>query len=635
MDRQMASVFLISVIVCVLPSAAQPPVASSEVDSSEVSAERENPTGDLRSSPSLMIRGWPDALLGGLVPEGMEYGVGATTFFENQKSLKNTLSRTTVTLRDLDRNVTDTTVFSQDPTLTNIKFDFELELKGAGVQVPLGLPQIPNTGIVSIYPTFVFELSAVDVGFDVFDTTTQPAQTLGASEAATLDTGFDAFAASQQAIHSSGKGSGPMFGLGLDLTARVCTSCNWIANWSYWYRFIPSLDVDRPLGLFPDFDAAFDSLSLTREAHEISSRVGYAVSAGSRRYVPFTGVLYKKTKLEFEDEVSFLEPSIGLETTLESFSRFESETVQALAGFDVQLSKSVFGRLETAFGEGDYGVSFQISWSKGPRPRFPKFPERGKKQTRVINDILAQLSQLRRDFLAEWDGLSVITGADGSPVYSTLEVRSLLERYRDRFLEILNYRQLAAMQSYVAEEIDDMLTSLSEENAPNAESYRSGIRVASSSALTAFGFSPVRLESETLGQESASNRGKSPFLALLSLIMELFADRDIKMDLSVATDPPGAYVEIFTLRPNSTKKVEEKSTISVGTIRNVYRGRYWYLAKAGGEYLPVKCDKSIESCPKLDLIDESGPVFRCSLYRDIKGCCKAIKKEEDLQCPRE
>lgn len=649
MSRQAASVFSVLVIVCVLPSAAQPPEASSEVNSTPAAREGENPTDDLRSSPSLLIRGWPDALLGKLVPEGMKYGVGATAFFENQTSLESTLARTTITLRDLDRNVTDTRVFTEDPRLTNTKLDFELELKGAGILVPVGLPQIPNTGTVSIYPTFFFELTAVDVGFDVFDTTTQPAQPLGTFEAVTLDTGFDAFAAAQQAINSSSQGNGPMFGLGLDLTARVCSSCKWIANWSYWYRFIPSLDVDRPLGLFPDFEAAFDSLSLTREAHEVSSRVGYAVSAGSHRYVPFTGVLYKRTKLELEDEVRFLDPLIGLETTLESFSRFESETVQALAGFDVQLSNSVFGRLETAFGEGDYGVSFQITWSKGPPPKLPKFPKREKKQTRVINSILEQLRQLRRDFLREWDSLPVITSADGSPAYSTREVRSLLERSRDRFLEILSYRQLVAMQNYVADEIDDILSSLSGESVPVVGIAQPEIRVASSSALASGGFVLFGPETsdETSGVDCNTELCRN-FSLLVDKIIDVFL-RGVEVNLEIRTCPSGALVDIYTLTRTTCKiskptckRFETKDTYSDNTLR-MFRGKYRYTVEKDG-YSKVHCnassscdtsdpcDKCDACCRKLNLIDQRGSVFQCELHKEDQGFC-VLKEVGDLQCP--
>jgi hypothetical protein len=465
MRWQAARVVLVLVVVYVLPSAAQPPESPPETDPKGGVEDdlRPSPT----PSPTLMIRGWPDVTLGKLVPEGVKLGVGARAFFERQKSFANTLAHTTVTLRDLERDGTDTTVFDTEPELTNAKFDFELELKGAGIQIPVGLPQIPKTGAVSIYPTLVFELGAVDAAFDVFDTTVPPPAP-GVFAAATDGAGAGALAASQQVVSASPRGSGLAFGLGLDVNARVCTFCKWIVSWSYWYRFIPSLDVDRPLGFFPEFDTAFDSLSLRREAHEVSARVGYGASSGARRFVPFTGVLYRKAKLELEDEVRFLEPSIGLETTLESFSQFRSETVQGLVGVDLQLSRSIFGRFETAFGDGDLGVSLQVLWgkrtklthektSKIAKRREHRASKRSERYSRKVERrfdklapaLLLRIRAVEAEFQQARKDLEKVAGSGGVVGYRIVDVRVLLSKTTADLSEVLSNPALEPMRDAV------------------------------------------------------------------------------------------------------------------------------------------------------------------------------------------
>ncbi len=301
----------------------------------------------------------------GSLDTGFGFGLGLSYYFDRQTSLVSTFDQSTVTLRDLDTGIVDTTVFDVDPKLNNRKLDFELELEGPGLYIPIDLPKIPGIGGGSLYPTLGFEVTAADVTFDSVEK-------------------------ARGELSSSLGGSGEMFGVGLDLTTRVRSSGKWFAGWSYWFRTLSSIDVGRavpiggpkPIGevnlglgsrelaarAAADLEILFDKVALSRETHEVSVRTGYAESTGKWYYAPYTGVLFRWTDIEIEDEIRFREPSIGLETTQETMTRFESETVQGIVGFEARLSESFFGRAESYFGEGDYGTRLQFAWKVGGGP---------------------------------------------------------------------------------------------------------------------------------------------------------------------------------------------------------------------------------------------------------------------------
>ncbi len=467
MNRSRIGIFAVEIL---LASSVLSPAILIAQKPSDVEKEREEQTGSTEAygewALSLSNLGAWDTASG--IPR-LGFGVGPFYSFDSQSSLSNSFSRTTSTVRDLNRGTVSTTVFDGDPELNNRKFDYGLDFAQAGVRVPIALPRLAGARIFSV--DFGIEAGFADVDFDIRDL-------------------------AQPALSTSFSGDGASYGIGFDVAACATAGCKWITSVGYWYRYLPSLDLDRsqppfltsPVASNLRRDDGFavvteasagiellaDEATLSREAHELSFRFGYNLETEKRRWAPYTGAIFRRTEVEVEDVLTFSALELGLETTLTSTSRFDSDTVLGVVGVEGRLSESLSGRLESFFGDGDHGVRFQIGWNwwgKDDDPELAKERERRKLEKRekqaqrrfekwekrfasMAPGLLARLLEIEKEYLEGWKSLETVEGTD-APSYPIDDIKALLASTQDDLVDALSnrrasrHRALTPLRDYV------------------------------------------------------------------------------------------------------------------------------------------------------------------------------------------
>ncbi len=272
------------------------------------------------------------------------FGLGLLFFSDQQSSLKNSFSQSTVSLLDPASGTASTTVLEGDPELNNRKFDFELNLQGTGIFVPIEWTHRNGGRTAALY----LGAAEIDVDFDV----------LGTTEGSALSSSFS--------------GRGPTYLVGLEATACVAGSCKWSSGFGYRYWHLPSLDVARAIPISgPAIEVLEGGVTLSRRTHELSTRVWHGIDTETWSYRPYTGVLYRSTEVEIIDSIRFRD-GLDLETAQRTVSRYESDGVLALFGVQAELA-SLSGSLETFVGSGDHGVRFQFAW----KPRYGPIRDAG------------------------------------------------------------------------------------------------------------------------------------------------------------------------------------------------------------------------------------------------------------------
>jgi len=495
---------------------------------------------------------------------GSRYGLGLDLFFEHQESLRISFAEQTIQTRDLLTGREEVEVLRTDPGLLNRKFDILWDLAGAGIQPAVALP-LPRT--LGLYPTLVLQAASADVSLDFHDRN-RPGDT------------------------SSLEGRGPLFGTGLDLTRSLCRSCPWFAGASYRFQRLPSLTVDRSPSFGPqDFEILKDEVRLSRDAQEVSARVGYGFSGN--RVVSYLGVSRLKNDVEIEDHLRYLDPFGEVETDLLSRTRLESEVTLALAGVEARLGPRLFSRMETSVGERDWGVLFRVVYFPSRATTGPDFPS-----------IAAQLRAIRKELVESVNDLPEIV--------ELAVVNALLDRIERKLLAVLPFPELAALQDSVREQFRKAREVLARETA-GASSVHSRPRAVPAALRTGWFMSPetatARLAPQLRRKPEVSG-GFDSIVAFIDLLIKRFENDDVRINLCVRTEPAqGARVVLYPLSyPEGGDRIRSNDKVPLR------RGLYAYRV-ALSNYGLLQCpEKNSDEC-RLDLLSRDRPFVRCMLSK--------------------
>lgn len=497
---------------------------------------------------------------------GARFGLGLDAFFERQESLRATGAE--LTFRS------ETQEIAPDPL--NRDFDFRVDLRAAGLQLPVALPRL---GV--IHPTLVLQAAMADVTFDFLDQTQEQGQESRG--------GF------------SYEGRGPLFGGGLELTSALCRRCPWFAGAGYRFQRLHDLEVDVEGGGVVD-----DEARLSRDVHEVSARVGYGSPGG--RIVSYLGVRHRSTGLEIEEELD----------TRAFRAELESDATLALAGVEAHLGGSFYGRAEATYGDEDYSALLKVVYlgpGKGPAISWPgrggetgqvreTEEERRRREQRIeeIGGTLAlRLAAIEAAFLAGWRSLEVIQGPDGQPAYIARDVEELLARTEREILSVLGeLPELEALRDWVRDEFRAVGTDLGLET-PNVAA-----RVASVTFTNEFRRTQAR---ETINKSRADAGLQRAATGPVGTPPRLARDRRLMVPLTFQTTlGKGTQLRIHPRFSSSRAQILER-----GGLQWVWVGSYSYKVQRGNEdrlYCEARTPEGTAPCP-LNLLLNPCRTFAC------------------------
>lgn len=501
---------------------------------------------------------------------GARFGLGLDYLFEHQESLRIDSQRTVVSLPTENGGTLDDIV-DGDPDLLNRKFDFEWELKGPGVQVPLALSRFRLTDLIRVFPTLTLEAASVDVTLDsVSKTELNPKTTL--------------------------EGRGSLFGVKLGATASLCGDCIWFNGTTYHYRNLPAFKADRsPAFAEPGFEVLHDEVRLSQEVHEVSTKFGYI--APNQRVAYYTGVRTRWTDVEVEDELRF--GNVNIRQEMMSSTKLKSKTIEVVAGVDAYLGGSIFGRTEASFSGHDLGVKVtivHIDWNNRSR----EDRESTERMAREIASAIApRLKQILAAFLEARQNLRVEIAATGKQVYPLGAVSSLLNDTERDLLLTLAGPELTAMRDYIQDLFYQTRVAL-------------GLQLGAQAALHVS--APVRLASlrPTLMQRAqpdlpeldkeTADSWLDRIGNAITKILDYSSNNDLLLKLCIRSSPKDKAG--FQIHPIS---YTPKTPMQINTNRrlpSIWRGLYTYSVTRRGF-------KKIQAT--LDLVMNSGPVVDCEL----------------------
>jgi hypothetical protein len=168
----------------------------------------------------------------------------------------------------------------------------------------------------------------------------------------------------------------------------------------------------------------------------------------------------------------------------------------------------------------------------------------------------------------------------------------LLDRTERSLLEILSYRELAALRDSVTAEV---------------RQARAGSKRALSLSQPRQGVLLAAFQSPS---PSAPESALERIARLLARLTEISRERDLLVDLCIVSQPKSAAV--VRLHPQSYPE-GKRETRTAGKIA-LYRGLYVYQAQLGKSRIRCVPDPkrdALESCAPLDLLYNSQPVLAC------------------------
>ncbi len=339
-----------------------------------------------------------------------DLGAGTDYLSELQKSLTISFSTGTVTVRDLDDGTTEMTPLDGDPRLLNRKFDIEWSMNGPGVRLPLSLGT-RSIGGAEIRPTLTLE--ALNGDFDL--------RFLNQRE-----TGPD------DALH----GRGPMYGMELSVRSEF-PGFPWFAEGGYRVHSLPSTHAERSQPFTSQgIRVLSDESRLSRETHDVFSRVGYSFSQDLRSY---TGVRYRRANVEIEDDLRFVDTLLQ-ETTLSSRTKLDGNATEAIVGVEARRGSFV-GRTEITFNDKDYGVLATVVYKSSERTR--------REIDEFAMSVASQLAQIEADFRMHRKSLTVVSVSPEGTIYLAAEVALLLDSTEARLLNVLHLKELAPLRASI------------------------------------------------------------------------------------------------------------------------------------------------------------------------------------------
>jgi hypothetical protein len=223
---------------------------------------------------------------------------------------------------------------------------------------------------------------------------------------------------------------------------------------SYSFETLPTLDVDRvPAFAPPGFSVLADDVRLRREVHQLAVRVAHAGAAG--RTLSYLGLRHRRTDLEIDDDLLYRDGFGVTEVDTTSHLDLASDVTLAVAGVDTRLGPRLFGRIETAVGEGDYLALVKVvaldPFRRGVRPEVDADEEALLERGRVIAAAIApRLAAVESSFLARRRALTAVAGPGGEPAYLLREVLDLVaSTLRDLLAVLADYPELEPLGDWV------------------------------------------------------------------------------------------------------------------------------------------------------------------------------------------
>lgn len=524
------------------------------------------------------------------------FGLGIDAFFERLDSLKITQARSEVTLRDLFRGISQTTVTDGDPALLNRKFKIGWKPgdPGAGVQLPIGLPSSRLTHGVRIYPSLIVQAGVAKARLDFLDRPEPDAST-----------GLE--------------GLGVTLGGGLDVAAALCEECGLFAVAGYRFLAFLRSTLDR-LQHFeqPGFRVLKDEVRLSRRIHEASLRIGYVFPGN--RIAAHAGLLRRDTRVDVDDTLRFASEAVGEETSLVSHTRFASLTTQKLAGLDAHLGGPLFARVEATFGDGDRTALLKMVYLWNYRPPRPALPPPDDDERRIAAAIAPGLARIAADFVAGRKALTVVAGPGGLPAYRASEVDDLLTRTERDILAVLKpYAELEALGDWVQDRFAKVRQELGLQPSPGRAARSSG-SPAGPVLLAALGTHRDALQpaSGPLSEQPADPR----LVDHIQSTIETLRRVPLKMGLSFVNELGIGIKAALVIYPRYTPPPDSPGPFSPalqrlapGGYRPVWRGSYAYVVTGPTRPAPAcnvaKPVGGLGDCP-LDLVERDFFVLGCN-----------------------
>jgi len=350
---------------------------------------------------------------------GARFGLGLDYRFEDLDSLLAAALTATVTLRDPEGG-SSTQVIPGDPGLNNRKFDYEVEVRSWGGQAPIALPQLGLGGRMTLFPSLVIEAATTEITFDFRDRT-------------------------EPELSTSITGRGVSYGAGLETVGTFGREDKWFVGGGYRFWTLPDLDLERSPGFDPILDVVHDEIHLDQDTHLASLRVGRVFAGG--RLTPWLGARGRWTELEIDDRLAFVSPN-GVETDLRTRSRFESDSVLAVAGVDARLGDRLAGRVEVSYGDGDVAALLKVVYLVAPPAGAPPWTPR-----KVAERIAAEFDRISREFSLDAEALGPLRATD--PGLYLSRALDLLEETERRAVEVLERERYLGLADWLRDRAEE------------------------------------------------------------------------------------------------------------------------------------------------------------------------------------
>jgi len=539
---------------------------------------------------------------------GATFGLGLDALFEHQESLDIASIRTTVTTRDSGGHESSTEI-PGDPALLNRKFDFRSELEGEGSQGSIALP----TFGLPIHPTFHWQALSANLRLDFLDRR-------------------------ESAENTSIEGRGLFLGAGFDLVAAMCNQCGWFASAGYQVQDMPSFGADRKPRL-SDADLSHDEVSLRRQVRDASFRIGYGIP--NARIITYTGVRRRSTDLDIEDELGFsgrTQDGTLEETRLRTRTKIQGDATLAVAGLDVNFGGGLFGRAETAIGDGDRVVKVNLVYlpkigieirqetaeEKAEKERERKLEKQLKKRARwIAAGILPRLIAIEKEYLAGWHALHVVAGDGGEPSYLVQEVDALLNGTESALLGVTHdYPELEALGDWITDEFVRNRKELGLEAPVRTAGLGAAraLRASFSGSRSGYVFASANLQAQKQDPVVKQSEADRILTILWKLVVGTpkAAAKENRLLTRFRFDTDLGDETRLNIHPRYSPN--SGGTLAPGVVIDVWIGRYSYKLNENRWCDARKPPSSPEFCP-LDLLLNKCKILECGPRRcDPKAC---------------
>lgn len=562
---------------------------------------------------------------------GARYGIGVDLSFERIDDLELVRGQRTFSFlgpeggRDFEREA------PIDPD-----HGLRWEQTTLGLQVPVALPSLALGGGGRVDWSLVLEGAGVDGSFE-------------------LDEARNADDEREGPGRTTLEGRGNRFGVGFQATVSPCRACRWTWSGGYRYRTVRGLDLEEEgvaeASFAPFLAPLLDELAptldedgeLQRDDHELTARLGYALAGG--RLTPWLGVRGQRSETTVDHVQTFRfgrsdfteERTLRLET--------EAERVAALVGADFRLARSVVGRIEGTFGDGESVLLKLVSFPGGRAPRPPVDPphrdpspvdwpladppfadpppprietpeeiaEQRRRADQLAEDVAPRVDALRQRFHERVQRLERAAGPGRA--LDREAVRALVAYVEAELRAILDAPELQPVLAVAVELAERSRRTLGERQAAAAGGRPARPHDAGPYRLAAY--SPAPQPPPESAQADPSRGVLAEIGNFLDRLFERTDERRLTQPLCVRSVPAaGARVALSAALPGS--RVTEQTT--EGKLNVVYRGLYAYQATLRDHTIACPADSDPAECAFVDLWTSDDPFLVCDFSRGIERC---------------